>query len=133
MLRLPFRLVPSVVLILAGLLVLPGAARADREDHDRAREALRAGRILPLEGIVDKAVATFGGTVLDVEIEEHDHDDDDDPDLPPFVYEIKLLTPGGRIMKLVYDAASGELLAARGRRSGHHGRPPSDRPQDRKE
>lgn len=94
-------------LLLPGLIA--GAARAD-DDHDRAREAVREGRVLPLETIVAKAGADFPGEILDVELdEEHGR----------IVYEIKTITADGRILKLEYDAASGELLRTKGR--GNHG------------
>ncbi|HEY0837775.1 MAG TPA: PepSY domain-containing protein [Azospirillum sp.] len=105
----------SVLAVLAvltvGCLVAPlGGAWAD-DDHDRALEALKAGRVLPLERMVEQAKGQFGGEVLDVELEEK---------AGRFVYELKLMAADGRIMKLYYDAGTGELLRARGRRD--HGR-----------
>ena len=92
-----------------GVLLLAGPAAADRrDDHERAREAVASGRILPLEAIVERARAETGGDVLDVELED-EHDG-------RFVYEIKILAPGGRIVKLEYDAATGALLRSKGRR-----------------
>lgn len=113
------RLAPllGTLLLGAGLLGADflgvGAARAD-DDHDRARAALREGRILPLETIVAKAGADFPGDILDVELDEEDDG---------IVYEIKTITADGRILKLEYDAATGELLKVKGRGShGSHGR-----------
>lgn len=88
-----------------------GAATARADDHDRALEALRAGRILPIEAILDKVRMDFGGTILDVELEDEGDS---------FVYEVKLITDDGRIMKLDYDATSGGLLRTR-QRGHHHG------------
>ncbi|MCD6032760.1 MAG: peptidase [Thermomicrobiales bacterium] len=102
------RLVLSLLIMLAG--ALPGVpATADdyqRPDHDRARTALREGRVLPLEEIMARANADFPGEVLDVEFEE-EHG--------RFLYEIKKITTDGRIMKLEYDAATGALLKTEGR------------------
>jgi uncharacterized membrane protein YkoI len=84
------------------------------EDHDRARDALQAGRILPLERIVESAKQQFGGDVLDVELEEEE---------AGFHYELKVMAADGRILKLKYDAATGELLRAKGRHRNHEGRP----------
>ena len=102
------RLVLPLLIMLAG--ALPGVpATADdyrRPDHDRARTALREGRVLPLEEIMARANADFPGEVLDVEfLEEHGR----------FLYEIKKITTDGRIMKLEYDAATGALLKTEGR------------------
>ncbi|WP_448207136.1 PepSY domain-containing protein [Azospirillum sp. sgz302134] len=101
---------PVMALLLA--LGTAGSAAADEQDHDRAREALRSGRALPLEDILAKANAAYPGDVLDVDFEDEDGQ---------IVYEIKTLTAEGRILKLKYDAATGELLEVRGRH-GHHGR-----------
>ncbi len=87
-------------------LALPAAAD---DDAARALEELRAGRILPVETIVAAARQQFGGDLLDVELEDEDEG---------FVYEIKLLAPDGRILKLEYDAATGALLHRRGRHEG---------------
>lgn len=113
------RLAPllGTLLLGAGLLgagfLGVGAARAD-DDHDRARAALREGRILPLETIVAKAGADFPGDILDVELDEEEDG---------IVYEIKTITADGRILKLEYDAATGELLKVKGRGGhGNHGR-----------
>lgn len=92
-----------------GVLLLAGSARADRhDDHERAREAVAAGRILPLDAIVERARTELDGDILDVELEDEDDG--------RFVYEIKILAPGGRIVKLEYDAATGVLLRSKGRR-----------------
>lgn len=102
----------ALYVLLSGLLLTtPGQVRADA-DHDRAREALQAGRILPLERIVESAKREFGGEVLDVELEDED---------AGFRYELKLIAADGRVLKLEYDAASGELLRAKGRHRNHDG------------
>lgn len=107
------------VLVLVGLSPMPALA----DEQDRARAAVAAGKILPLAAIVDDAKARFGGEVLDAEFEDAE-DDEDRGDASPRstgIYEIKLLAPGGRILKLEYDATTGELLRVRGR-AEHHGR-----------
>ncbi len=102
-----------LAVLLSGLfLAMPNHAWADA-DHDRAREALQAGRILPLERIVESAKREFGGEVLDVDLEDED---------AGFRYELKLIAADGRILKLEYDAVSGELLRAKGRHRNHDGR-----------
>lgn len=92
-----------------GVLLLAGPALAGRqEDHERAREALAAGRILPLDSIVARARTEVQGDILDVELEDEDDG--------RFVYEIKMLAPEGRIEKLEYDASTGVLLRSKLRR-----------------
>lgn len=119
MLRLhPLALAAALV---APILAIATPASAD-DDHERARAALRAGRVLPLEAIVARASSAFGGTVLDVEIEDDDHGYGRRAGRPDrIVYEVKMLVPGGRLLKLIYDAETGDLLASRGR--GHRDGP----------
>ncbi len=94
------------------LLALPALA----DDQDRARADVAAGRILPLATIVERATARFGGTVLDAEYEDDDEGKHGDRGRPlRNRYEIKLLTPDGRILELDYDAVTGDLLRQRGR------------------
>ena len=92
-------------------------AGADDGDHERAREALRSGRALPLEAILARVRADFPGDILDVEFEDDDG---------RIVYEIKTITAEGRVLKLEYDAATGDLLRVRGRNGkgegGQHGK-----------
>ena len=91
----------------------PGAApaHADRpHDHDRAREALEAGEILPLSTILQRVEREHPGQVLDVELErEREHGD------ARWVYRIKLLRPGGTRAKLEVDARDGRVIATRTR------------------
>ena len=74
------------------------------DDHERVRAAREAGRILPLKAILERVEAGQPGEVLEVELEdEHGR----------FMYEIKLLRPGGRLAKLHYDAATGEPVESK--------------------
>ncbi|GGY19399.1 PepSY domain-containing protein [Paludibacterium paludis] len=84
-------------------LVLPGLARADNE-QDMARNALRAGEVLPLEQVLKKVRGEFSGEVLEVELERKG---------PYWVYEIKLLQDNGQLRKLRYNARTATLLNAR--------------------
>lgn len=104
---------PHLARIAAILLVAaaaPSPASAEADDHSRAREALRAGRILPLEQIVAKAKEQFGGEVLDVELED---------ERDGLRYELKLMAADGRILKLEYEAATGALIHSKGWKRGH--------------
>lgn len=95
------------LLMLLGALG-PGPAHAgDDHDHDRARAALQAGQVLPLKTVLEQLARDHPGQVLEVELE---HDDG------RWVYEIKLLQPGGRLAKLELDAATGTLLRRKDRR-----------------
>lgn len=93
-----------IALLLAAVLVWRPAAAA--EDHERVRRAVEAGQILPLKDILAKAESAYLGQIIEAELESKDG---------TMVYEIKLLTTDGRVMKLLYDARTGELLKAKGR------------------
>lgn len=115
---MPHRTMTAFCSVLATLAMLTGALPAPflalaGDDHDRARAAVQAGRALPLEEIVAKANAAYPGRILDVELEDEDD---------RLIYEIKTITDDGRVMKLFYDAATGELLKARGHDRKRHGR-----------
>ena len=81
-----------------------GPAVADRRDHDLARQALEAGQILPLRSILEIVETRYPGQVLEVEFEHEDG---------AFLYEIKVLQPQGKLVKLELDARNGQVLSAR--------------------
>lgn len=93
--------------LLPALLALPVGSMARSEpDQDRARAALQAGEILPLATILTRLAQTQPGQVLEVELERKDG---------RWLYEIKLLRPGGGLLKLELDARSGEVLRQKSR------------------
>lgn len=97
-------------LLSAGLLVLPlglhASERGREHDQDRARAALQAGEVAPLPVILARVAAAYPGDVLEVELErEHGR----------WVYELKLLQPGGGLLKLQVDAKSGIVLNQKSR------------------
>lgn len=93
--------------VLAALLLiaLPGQA-SDWGDHDRARQALEAGEILPLGTVLEKLEREMPGRVLEVELERKHGN---------WVYEIRLLRQGGNLVKLLVDARDGTIIARRER------------------
>ena len=91
---------------LIAALAVGAAAPASASDHDRARRAVEEGRILPLKERLARAQAVSPGQVIEAELE-------DEGGL--VVYEIRILTTDGRVMKLHYDAATGALLKTKDR------------------
>jgi len=91
--------------ILAGtLLQLAAPVRADDrvEDHERARRALEAGEIAPLDQILEEVAAHHQGTVVEIELAQEDG---------RWVYEVELVAKDGRLLRLRIDAKSKQLLA----------------------
>ena len=79
-------------------------------DHERAREAVQSGQVLPLRTVLERLEREHPGEVLEVELErEHDR----------WVYEVKLLQPGGQLLKLEVDASTGEVIGRRERPPRH--------------
>ena len=84
-------------------------AFGDDDDDAAAAAALARGDARPLEDLLQRVQAGFSGRVLKIEL-----DDEGDDDVS-WVYEVKLLTPGGDVLELEYDAATLELIALEGR------------------
>ena len=91
-----------------------GGHHGDRDwedaDHsyDRARRASERGEILSLAEIYTRAAARFPGRVLEAELEPQDHGHGQKHG--HWVYELKILDPGGRLLKVYLDAHSGAIL-----------------------
>lgn len=93
------RFVPYVVsslLTALSCLTISASAHAD-DDHDRAHKARMAGKIKPLSQVLQELSQRHPGQVLEVELEHHDQ---------RWMYEIKLLTPDGRVRKFDIDATN---------------------------
>lgn len=90
-------------------LLAPGMALAsDDNDHERARQAMVRGDVLPLKRVMERLDALRpGGHILEVELEEHGG---------RWVYEIKQLEPGGQIVKIKLNAQTGDLLEVKERK-----------------
>jgi uncharacterized membrane protein YkoI len=89
-------------------------ARADDPRH-YPRQAAEAGEIVPLEQLLARIRRDYGGRVLKVELEREDREGE-----ARWVYEAKVLTPEGNVLKLEYDATSMELLEVRGHYRPEH-------------
>ncbi len=93
--------------MVASLLGWAGISAAG--DHDRARQALEAGEVLPLQTIMQRVERDYPGQVIEVELER---------DRDRWVYEIKTLRSGGSLVKLKVDARDGSILGVKGRENG---------------
>jgi len=95
-------------------LALPGSGlsfAADKPDHDRARQAVEAGDVLPLRTILDRLEHEYPGQVMEVEL---------DREKGEWVYEIKLLRKGGILMKLKVLARDGTILGIKEKHDKPH-------------
>lgn len=92
--------------LILSVALIPTSHADDVSDHDRARQALEAGEILPLKTVLEKVDRDTPGQVMEVELERHKE---------RWVYEIKLLRPGGSLVKLKVDARDGTIMPRRER------------------
>ena len=70
-------------------------------DHDAARDAVRQQQIIPLAEIIPDILNEFDARLLEAEFEREDG---------AFVYELELITSSGRMIEVMVDAATGEIL-----------------------
>jgi len=82
----------------------PPALAGGKGDHERARAALQAGEVLPLRTLLERVERSHPGQVLEVELERDDG---------RWIYELKLLQAGGRLLKLKLDARTAEPLQSK--------------------
>jgi len=101
-------------LILAGLIPAKPSLADDRQDHDRARQALEAKEILPLQTLLARIERQHPGQIMEVELErEHGR----------WRYEIKLLRSDGALVKLEIDARDGSILRSKAKNAARQGEP----------
>lgn len=106
-LQWPRLLLSLAALWLASVAFAPALAESEREgDHDRARAALQAGEVMPLQKVLEQVQRSHPGEVLEVEL-EHERG--------RWVYELKLLQNGGRLLRLDVDAKTAQVLRSRQR------------------
>jgi uncharacterized membrane protein YkoI len=98
----------AVRLAIVAVLLCAGISRmawADgRDDHERARAAVQAGEVMPLASLLERLQRTHPGQVLELELDRQDG---------RWIYEVKLLQPNGRLLKLELDARTAQVLEAR--------------------
>lgn len=80
---------------------LPPLETEDGLDAAFARAAVRDGRILPLERILDILRAAAEGEIIEIQLEL-------EAGRP--VYEFDLIGPDGHVFEVEIDAATGEVL-----------------------
>jgi uncharacterized membrane protein YkoI len=90
------------LLLATGLLLFgAGTGLADDDDHELARRALQEGRALPLAEILAKMKPDLPGKVIEVVLEVDDG---------TLIYDLKVLSPKGRLREIEIDAATGKIL-----------------------
>ena len=95
-----------VLALIVGLVTgVPWAVADENEEITNNLEG-----VAPLRSLLAQVHEDYPGQVLEVELEREEYGKGD-----IWVYEIKLLTAKGRVLKLEYDAVNLELLKIKGR------------------
>ena len=94
-----------IVMVLLVAMTLGAAAAAG--NHDAARDAVRAGRSLPLGAIVNQVERRQPGRLLDADLNDRGG---------RLVYRLRWMTPNGNVLNMVVDARSGRVLSVKGKR-----------------
>lgn len=74
-----------------------------QKQHDTIHEALKRGEVLPLEKILVIAEQRVAGEIIEIELERS-------KEASVLIYEIKILTPTGRVREIKIDARDGTVL-----------------------
>ena len=82
------------------LLAKREAGDDDRDDHDRAYEAVSSGKAVPLKQVLASFASDYGGTVVDVKLVVGS----------TLRYRIRFVDGAGRVRHVYYDATNGKLL-----------------------
>ena len=93
----------AVALAVVAAVAAPTIANAD-DDARKAAELVKAGEILPLEKIIERARAEHPGKILETEL---------DRELGRYVYEVELLDDKGTVWEMELDAKTGEILRSK--------------------
>jgi uncharacterized membrane protein YkoI len=75
--------------------------RGRDDDQDLARQALQRGEVLPIARILELVAQHLPGDVIEVQLDER---------RGRLEYEIRVLTPSGRVRELVLDARTGAFV-----------------------
>ncbi len=97
----------GMAIVLAPAAPPPGAD----EDGREIRKAVEAGEVVPLQDLLARIREEFQGRVVKAELEREHRGGK-----KRWIYEIKVLTSQGNVLKLEYDAKTMDLIKVRGRR-----------------
>jgi hypothetical protein len=79
-------------------------AQADAADHERARSAVEAGQIRPLQDILAEVRRQVPGRMLDARLQQNGR----------WVYKVILLQADGQVVAVTVDAQTARILGAEG-------------------
>jgi len=96
----------ATVALAVNTLTMSTVLASGNDDHERARQALQSGQILPLRTVLETLERNHPGKVLEVELEQKDG---------LWIYTVKLLQADGQLVKLMLDAKSAVIFEQKSR------------------
>lgn len=96
----------ATVALAVNTLTVSTVLASGNDDHERARQALQSGQILPLRTVLETLERNHPGKVLEVELEQKDG---------LWIYTVKLLQADGQLVKLMLDAKSAVIFEQKSR------------------
>jgi uncharacterized membrane protein YkoI len=95
---------------LAAASLLPAAGEAATEDHERARNAVKSGKILPLQKVLQRISKKYPGKVVDADVREVRNEKTGKME---WLYFLKVLDKKGQVTDLTVDAKTANVLEAK--------------------
>lgn len=96
--------IAACTLLLLATICVTAPALADTADHDRARSAVEAGQIRPLQDILAEVRRQVPGRMLDAGLRQNGR----------WVYKVVLLQADGQVVVVIVDAQTAQILGAEG-------------------
>ncbi len=101
----------ALIAIALSLVVGPvdfALAAEKKRDQDQARGVMKQQKIIPYGEIARRVERRFKGRVVGQELRRFSRE--------RWVYELKILEDSGRVVSVLVDAHSGQVMGSRGRR-----------------
>lgn len=95
---------------LAVASLLPRLAVAAPKDHERARKAVKSGKILPLKKVLQRIAKKYPGKVVDADVREVVNKKTKKKE---WLYFLKVIDKKGRVTDLTIDARTAKVRAAK--------------------
>jgi uncharacterized membrane protein YkoI len=95
---------------LAAASLFPSVSEAAPKDHERARKAVKSGKILPLKKVLQRISKKYPGKVVDADVREVV---DKKTKKKEWLYFLKVIDKKGRVTDLTVDARTAKVRAAK--------------------
>lgn len=90
--------------------LLPAVGEAASKDHERARKAVKSGKILPLKKVLQRIAKKYPGKVVDADVREVV---DKKTKKKEWLYFLKVIDKKGSVTDLTVDAKTAKVRTAK--------------------